>query len=225
MAVLRMECAWQIDSNAPTDRLIITPHFKDVNIPFTDTDTQNLCNDLATGLDNWAVTKTQLTVKAYDAQAPKPNYPKATAIKNSGTILTASSNRDLALCLSFYGTVNHPRTRGRLYIPACIPAIAATTAFAQTAAITKVAALVPLFTGLGGIDVDWVVFSRADNTSHPITNWFIDNSWDTQRRRGPRATTRTVGTTTEDQAPNVLSLVAGVPASDLDEWPTDSDES
>jgi hypothetical protein len=65
---------------------------------------------------------------------------------------------------------------------------------------------VPILTALGGLDVDWVVYSRVDNRSSPVTDWFVDNSWDTQRRRGPRATSRITGTTSEASAPNLVGF-------------------
>lgn len=216
MPILRMQCTWQQDSGNPTDGITITPHFKDVNVPFTQTDIQNLTNDLATALDVWTGLKSQLTVKAYDAQHLPPNYPLATSIKRSGTVPAATVNRDVAVCLSYYATNNRPRSRGRLYIPVSVMAVSPSGAFVPNSTQTTVSNLVPIFTGLGGIDVDWVVFSRRDNTSRPITNWFIDNSWDTQRRRGTKPTGRMVGTTTEGDLPNLVSMIAGVPSDELE---------
>jgi hypothetical protein len=182
-----------------------------VNIPFTDTDIQNLANDLALALDNWGVLNTQLTVKMYDAQKAPPSYPLATAVKTQGTIAAATINRDLALCLSFYAGINAPRYRGRLYIPVCMLGSGSTGAFAATTTMNKVMELGPIFAGLGGIDVDWVVFSRADNVTRPVTNYHVDNAWDTMRSRGPRASSRVSATTTEDQPPNLVSLIPGGP--------------
>jgi len=210
MAVYRFQCAWQVDSTAPTDQLIINPHFKDVNLgPLDADDVHGLCQDLATGLDTWANLHNQLTVTAYQADHAPPNYPIATAQVRTGIVGPAPANRDLALCLSYYADVNRPRHRGRLYIPCCVCAINGNAAFATAANMTKVSDLVPILTGLGGVDVDWVVWSPTDNQSRPVSHWFIDNAWDTQRRRGARATTRQQGTVSEDSVPNFVPLVAG----------------
>jgi len=77
----------------------------------------------------------------------------------------------------------------------CLTGHSAASAVASGALITKVAALVPLFEGLGGPDWDWGVYSRVDNQFRKYTNWFIDNAFDTQRSRGRKATGRTAGTT------------------------------
>jgi hypothetical protein len=210
MAVYRFQCAWQVDSANPTDQLIITPHFKDVNLgPFDADDALGLCTDLANGLDTWATLHTKLTVTCYQADHAPPNFPIASFVKNPTLLASAPANRDLALCLSYFATDNRPRKRGRLYIPCCVCSINGNANNATPANMTKVAALVPVFTGLGGVDVDWVVWSRADNTSRPVTDWFIDNAWDTQRRRGAIATARQTGTTTEGAAPNMVPLVNG----------------
>jgi hypothetical protein len=50
---------------------------------------------------------------------------------------------------------------------------------------------------LGGVDVDWVVFSRTDGQARPVTNFWVDNEWDTVRARGLRSDTRILGTTSE----------------------------
>jgi hypothetical protein len=43
---------------------------------------------------------------------------------------------------------------------------------------------------LGGIDVDWVVHSPTHDTNTKVKEAWVDDEWDTQRRRGQRATKR-----------------------------------
>jgi hypothetical protein len=206
MTILRAQCTFQVDSANPTDGLTITPHFKVVNLPGLSNNIQGLADDLATALMTWQTINTQLTVKMYDAQHAKPNYPLATTVKAGSGINPASNNRDVALCLSYYATTNRPRRRGRIYTPCCVCGITPSSANATSTHMNKAAALVPIFTGLGGLDVDWVLFSRADNASYPVTNWYVDNAWDTQRSRGGKGTARVTGTTTEGNAPNLVAL-------------------
>jgi hypothetical protein len=202
-SIARLSCSWQMDTMAATDVANINPCFKVVQGPvFAAADWQALCEDLATALKAFAVLDNQLTVKAYDCQGAKPNYPLATAVRDAGTAVATNINRDVALCLSFFSDTNRPRQRGRLYIPCCICAIQPSGAYATAAHMNTVGTLATTFSALGGINVDWVVFSKKDNTSHPVTNWYVDNNWDTQRRRGPRSTARVSGTTTEGSAPN-----------------------
>jgi len=39
-------------------------------------------------------------------------------------------------------------------------------------------------------DWTWVVYSTVDNAMYPVDNGWVDNSWDTQRRRGVKPTAR-----------------------------------
>lgn len=39
---------------------------------------------------------------------------------------------------------------------------------------------------------DWIVYSRKLRTAHTVFSCYVDNEWDTQRRRGKDATSRTV---------------------------------
>jgi hypothetical protein len=206
MTVIRAQCAFQVDSADPSDVLMINPHFKIVNLPGLSNDVQGLADDLSTALNTWDILATQVTVKMYDAQHAPPNYPLATSVKRQGQIVATNINRDIAVCLSYYAGVNRPRYRGRLYVPCALRNIVPSGAFVSTASMNNVATLVPILTGLGGLDVDWVVYSRVDNTSRPVTDWFVDNSWDTQRRRGPRPTSRISGTTSEAGVPNVAGF-------------------
>lgn len=199
MAIYRAQCSFAADSDFPRDQLVITPHFKDTEVPGTQQQPQNLANDLANALLLWAMpaNSRRVTVKLYNAEAPPPSFPLATAVR--GTLIPGSPMpREIALCLSFYAERNLPRQRGRLYIPAPLLTTSAGLGLRPDSTFrTKVADLVPIFTGLGGVDVDWCVWSRAERRARSVTNWFVDDEWDIQRRRGLRATTRTSGTTTE----------------------------
>lgn len=42
------------------------------------------------------------------------------------------------------------------------------------------------------LDYQWRIWSPTDGASVLVDNGWVDNAWDTQRRRGPRATSRTV---------------------------------
>lgn len=195
MPVWRMQCALQADSLFPADACIITPHFHDAG-PTSDPAT--LANDLATALQTyWGATK-QLTVKAYDAEGTPPVYPAATVVKNPGLAGSTDCVREAAVCLSFRGSVNRPSMRGRLYLPSFTLGTASTNAPRPSSAMrTKVGQLVPILTGLGGVDVDWVVWSRKEQTAHPVQYWWVDDAWDIQRSRGLRPTVRTEGNVSE----------------------------
>jgi len=193
MPIWRLQTSFGFDTNLPRDQMVITPHFDDAGVG---TDPQGLCDDLAAALDTWTPGTMQITVKAYDAQGSTPVFPQGEKVLNASSTPGTSTPREIALCLSFYSQRNRPRQRGRLYIPGA--AFGMTTGLRPSAGnMTKVLALGPIFADLGGPDVDWVVFSRVSNDAFPVTNYYVDDEWDIQRRRGLRPTTRQTGTTSE----------------------------
>jgi hypothetical protein len=197
MPVWKMQCAFGADGGQPRDKAVITPHFNDQGVG---SDPQALCDDLAAALATWASSYTprQVEVTAYDAQGSAPVYPQGYAAVNVGSVPAATIPREIAVCLSFFSGQNRPRYRGRVYIPlfivfgdnACKLRPDATTR-------NKVAELAPVFADLGGVDVDWCVYSRADDAARSVSNWWVDDEWDTMRSRGLRPTTRTAGSVSE----------------------------
>jgi hypothetical protein len=194
--VIRAQIAVQKDSLFPADALMMTPHFEVAEgVIFGGADAEQLAHDLADGIDTWDTTTSQVRVKVYDAQSPAPNFPLGEWAKNVGAAPASSGVREVALCLSFYASLNRPRQRGRLFVPASLAQISTANPRPLLASRQKVADLVPIFAGLGGANVDWVVFSRADNEARKVTNWWVDDAWDIQRSRGLLPSARLEGTT------------------------------
>jgi hypothetical protein len=201
MPVYRAQVSFGADTALPRDRFVITPHFRTAILP---TEVDQLAEDLATALNGWLApfASREISVRFYDAQSPAPNAPLASAVRNANAAPASAVPRELACCLSFYSEFNRGRTRGRLYIPATMCAGQGDMEPRPGVSVrTKVGALVPILTGLGGVDVDWAVYSRADDQARPVTHWFVDDEWDVQRRRGLRSSVRLTGTTTEADAP------------------------
>lgn len=194
MPLWRLQCQFGADTPFPRDRMVMTPHFNDT---LPGSDPQGLCDDLVAGLNTWDNGTREIRVTAYDAQGTPPVFPVAEAVVNESAFPPSSGNREVALCLSFYAGTNRPRNRGRLYIPATLASIGVGAARPTNANMQKVADLVPLFTGLGGTDVDWCVYSRVDNQPRSISHWWVDNAWDIQRSRGLAADARLEGDVSE----------------------------
>jgi hypothetical protein len=191
MPIVRAQCSWQFDDSFATNAVVINPHFSK-STPFTDW--QSLADDLADALDDWCVPPAPLTVKLYDAQGAPPQPPQATAVRGGPGIPAAGFNKELALCLSYRRDPGYPRQRGRLFIPmVCAKSAAPTGARPGSPDQTKVAALVPIFADLGGIDVDWCVYSRLDDQAYSVLHWWVDDAWDVVRSRGPKASSRIEG--------------------------------
>lgn len=195
MAVYRMQCAWQVGSTAPRDRMIINPVFHDQGVA---SDPESLTEDLATALNAWAANPNELVVKCYDALDPPPNVPLATVKKSANSVGESLFPREIALCLSFYSTFNQPRRRGRVYVPAHLLFTGSALGARPPGALQeKVMALGPIFSDLGGADVDWSILSTVDNVTRKVTNYWCDDEWDTVRKRGLRATSRLSATSGE----------------------------
>lgn len=164
---------------------------------------QALCDSVNAAFKGLAPYSTRgITTKVYDLADNKPRPIKAQKTVAGSTTVSATGNRDTALCLSYYATRNLPRTRGRLYIgPFSASDVGANRP--PQALIDAIATLPPLFAAAGGAGCTWCVYSPTmrntgssyDAAAGPVTNWYIDNEWDTQRRRGQKSTARTSGIT------------------------------
>jgi len=192
--IWRMQVIWGADSDLARDRLVITPHFNDTGLG---DDPEGLATDLAAALETWGGwgTARRTQVKVYDAEGTPPVFPVADVIRNQSAFPASGSPREVALCLSYFAERNVARRRGRLYIPCPILTGGTPTGRPSAANRQKVADLVPIFAGLGGVDVDWVVWSRADGVARKVTDWWVDDEWDVVRSRGLTRTTRLAGTT------------------------------
>ena len=175
--------AFQLDSTLPRDAMSINPCY------FGD-DAQALANSLKTNLmaNTGVGADTPFTVKIYNAEKAPPSYPLATASNGTGSKGTGHP-REMALCLSYYSTYNRPGYRGRVYIPLAL--IGGTAGIRPTQ--------VQMQTALGWHNTlakslptahNMVVYSRHLGQSFGVSNFWVDDEWDTVRSRGLRSTTR-----------------------------------
>lgn len=189
------------DTNSSArDVMMINPCFRN-NVGLPGWDSTGLAKDLADGVAaniQTAGSTRPITVKLYDLHGTKPVYPFARYDRlPAGTIPTAQSPRELAVCLSFYATVNRPRRRGRLYLPYSwlTSASTAPNLISSTNIDAWINPWVTLFAGLGGADIDWVVFSKRDDDAFKVSTAWMDNEFDVIRGRGLKATYRKTVTT------------------------------
>lgn len=199
MTLIRAQVSMQYDTAFPRDAMVITPCFKTTQL-FTGPDYDGLAQDLATAVQAWHGGTTETIVKLYDIEDPPPSPPKA--LKKAGSPGAVGSSlvpRDVALCLSFFSGSNTPRRRGRLYLPATwvMKHTGGSGVGPQPTTSEQNAGkdLAQSFASLGGLNVDWIVYSQADNAGRTVSNAYVDNEWDTQRRRGLKATSRVAWTT------------------------------
>jgi hypothetical protein len=194
MTVYRAQLGVHLDGQLPRDVMSITPHFDDHGIS---SDPQGLAEDLATGYASYLQGTKHVTCELYEAEGPPPHYPVGEATANVGQLANSNCPREVAVCLSFFSERNIPRRRGRVYVPMAALGLSVASVRPQGPTMIKVGELATLFMDLGGVDVDWVVWSRVDKVARPVTDWWVDDEWDTVRSRGLRPTTRVQGQTSE----------------------------
>lgn len=139
-----------------------------------------------------------LVIKVYDLGQPPPRQPREYA--HSVAIPSASSNNalpwEVALTASFYGERNLPRQRGRIYLGPLSERALADGSDARPSAELLVAlagAVERLALGRGiGDNAVMGVLSPTDAEIRPVTAGWVDNAFDTQKRRGNEASSRLV---------------------------------
>lgn len=204
MALFLAQVSFERDSGLPEDRVVNTFHMtgadaaaagEDIKAAlarFYDTaSTANKISDfMSAELAGGAL------VKIYDmadASPRVPVYAGTFSVDVSSTALPA----EVAVCLSYRAPlasgVDPARRRGRIFIgPLSTGAASGNPARpAATMIACMAASAVRLADELNTAAFTWVVYSAAAAASVPITDGWIDNAFDTMRKRGEVATART----------------------------------
>lgn len=137
-------------------------------------------------------------IKYTELPGTKPNYPFLTTNWNlAASPSGAELPSECAIVLSFQGSkaagFPQARRRGRVFLGPCLsssnsagrPSAATITAITTAAAAFKTAIqAIPS-------DTQWAIWSPSDGVAVEVTDGWVDNSFDTQRRRGIRTNSRT----------------------------------
>ena len=193
MPLARFQISVAADGLMPRDRIVNTLHLdaKDFD-PLGGPNWDQLCQDL---LDVWqvkwmgGVVANEIRVTAYRV-GPAPQPPIATKVENLGNGAAIPGNRETALCLSYWNVRSNPRRRGRMFLPAAITGQSVNDPRPSAGLQTRALDLAAAIAGLGGVNVDWVVYSPTDGSSHPVVGAWVDNAWDVVRSRGLAPTAR-----------------------------------
>lgn len=196
MTDIRMLVSWGAANGEERDRYSNTLYFAHADPG--EPDYQDLANDLRDiyAGQSWTA-GTMLEVRAYNMADAKPRPERAFSSVQVGNTPKDGPGQ-VALCLSYYSERNLPRQRGRIYTgPYTNPALRPTSTH-QAALLTFAQAL----GDLGGVNVDWSVYSPTKATAGQdptmsISDVWVDNSWDVQRRRKLDATNRVTATISE----------------------------
>lgn len=195
MAQYRVQVAAYGSNDPVRDQCINTVYFDTDLDPLTGTNPGGLVEDTVKAFGNtqqYGPGIDRLHGKIYKMSDPEPRVPLKEYELQFAASAAAGAPREVALCLSFYAGVNQPRRRGRLYIG---PFRAADMALRPAQAVRdRIGTLAAALSGIGGANVQWVQHSPTTGEFHNVTNWWVDDEWDTMRSRGLKATVRTTGT-------------------------------
>lgn len=140
-------------------------------------------------------------LKIYDASDPEPRVPvfdESMGLSQGTPVATSNLPGEVSLCLSYSAKTvsggNRRRRRGRIYIGPL------NTAAADTSSNVAARPNVNFQTCLKGaglalaeastLGASWVVWSRKSSSAAVIHEGYVDNAFDTQRRRGVAPTSR-----------------------------------
>lgn len=128
-----------------------------------------------------------MDIRAYNMDEPgtKQN-PREQKYLRTGTVAGTgvTGAHQVSVALSYYADRNLASKRGRIYTGPWSATANQVSAFQQNAVL----ALAPALANLGGINVDWSLYSPKNNTHTRITNAWVDSSWDIIRKRKLKAT-------------------------------------
>lgn len=186
-----------VDSLLPRDLIVNNLHFQTVDVAEGTTDYKALATAL---VDLWQAkygsVQVQVTCGVYDV-GPPPNFPIEKVTKGTTYLGTNAGPREVALCLSFARNQAIPSERGRIYL---MPG--ARTGFAGwSIGLRPTQAQMDWALGfystanqslpdIGGVDIKFGIYSPTTGAFTQASQAWVDDEWDTVRRRGLRATTR-----------------------------------
>jgi hypothetical protein len=203
-------------SGLPEDRYITTWAFRtESNLAPTTADTANVAillgefynsttapatASLATNISA-VVNKPACEVRVYRLGDLPPRQPIITPISLGAITTSTSYPSEVAVVASFYAGLNAPRRRGRIYYGPLVAAVGTTDTANEGRVKPTTGVMTQLTTSMKRLQANavnlslrWCVLSQTDGTVKDITAGWCDDAFDTQRRRGEDAATRTLWT-------------------------------
>lgn len=192
----------RLDSGLPEDSPVNTLHFNTLSSPepyaAIATAIEGAYNTFRTNFPA-TVEQNGHRIKMYEMADSTPRVPVFDDTFDLSSNPTGDSlPPEIALCCSFQGArasgQSQARRRGRVYLGPCKEddnsalGVPGSTVIANAAAFGNFLLNASIAAG----SWEWCVYSPTDDELVPVTNGWVDNAWDVQRRRGLGATSRTV---------------------------------
>lgn len=209
MATVRAQVVMQGFTNKVEDRYVHTWHFVNpdsfaVHVAAIHTALSNFYNGTASGgttgpsANIAAYVNRAASINYYDMSTAEPRIPTTIALTLNAAVNTLGLPQELAVCLSFRGTLPiHPRRRGRIFFGPLANhsdniASGAATVFPFVGSILR-QRLVEHAKDLRNTGVGWSIRSTVPNENYVLVDQgYVDDAFDIQRRRGHETTVRTV---------------------------------
>jgi len=199
---------WEGHSQLAEDSFVNTWHFRKASGIVTDFDNvKDMLVEFYSGdsggertdLTNWLTTRSvtgKFTIKAYHLTDAKPRSPVYEYTSNVAVGTDECLPTEVALVMSFQAEPvsgeNQKRKRNRIYLGPFASNILGSSQTVDGAVVESV-----LFAGKAlyqaseaSANWHWNVYSPSDDEAYEVYNGWVDNGYDTQRRRGTRATAR-----------------------------------
>jgi hypothetical protein len=174
-------------NNLPRDRYVNTLYYDTRDDGTAEGTAEDIMDGIhaaytANGLSFLSGSIASMTIKAY-ATGRNPGGPLAE--KNYAFAPSTSAGpAEVAVCLSYYSGGNSKRRRGRVYIG---PFAGTQTGSERPSSIlrTRILDWASDIAAIGNLSpANWQQHSRTDASYNPVTDFYVDDAWDTQRRRG-----------------------------------------
>jgi len=213
MATARVDVVFQGVSGLPKDQYVNVWYFNGApGVPAADVAGQafgllNQFYHITLGSYLSPAVGTHVNMTAYDMAAATPRPIINTAVMTMSAFPGTALPEEVALCLSYYTDRNLPSHRGRIYLgPLNNGAMSGSPSRPVTALRSAMAAagrdLIQGVTSSAGLVVSgpvgivpgiaWALHSVKLGTFIAIAHGWVDDAFDTQRRRGCAPTTRTI---------------------------------
>lgn len=205
--LFQLQWIWEGASQLAEDSFVNNFHFKNEAAVIGDyANMVDLVRDFYTevppgtnvSISNWMTSESitgKWTVKIYDLADPKPRYPVYTDTDTIGLSGGSTLPTEVSTVMSFQGVriagEKQSKRRNRVYLgPFSIagnsegmvgPGLVESILFAGKEFLAASKA---------SNSWTWSIYSPTDNEIVEIDNGWVDNGWDTQRRRGVRSTAR-----------------------------------
>lgn len=189
-----------MDSGVPNDAVINTWHVEVEDLSTGLTDAIAALDDFygdVSSVFSQNVDFANATFTAYKMSDPEPRAPTAVVASTPHTSGTTALPSELAICLSFQGSrisgTSQARRRGRVYLGPLMNVQNTTTSTVilnSTVDQIRDAAATLLAASDADADWRWCVYSTVNDALVTVSNGWVDNAFDIQRRRGITATQR-----------------------------------